>query len=150
MNLTNMQGLLQAIGALAIASNGALQNVYAGLFTGAPIINRGINMANLTEATFAGYSRLQITNWGNILNLPNGGGCVVGPRLQWQANASLNTTQTVTGAFLANGSVNGTLLAAGFFDVPQTVRNPGDGIDWVPAEEFGWDTDYADLPGAIP
>jgi hypothetical protein len=142
--------VLQTIANLAIASNGAFGGIYAGLFTGNPVITRGMNLTALTEAAFQGYARQGPINWGATLTLASGGASFVGQRCQFVANIAMNLPQVINGAFLANGSVNGSLLACGAFNNPISVVNPGDSVNFNPGLEFGFDTNYGDLPGPNP
>jgi hypothetical protein len=150
MNQTLMQAIAAIICNLAIAANQAFNNCFAGLFTNTPTINPGINQTTLQEANFQGYSRVQITNWGQTLTLSDGGACVVGPRCQFVANAAMNLPQVITGGFLNNASLNGNLIAAGLFDTPIPVNNPGDSVNWNPGQGFDLPTNYANLPGPNP
>ena len=145
----NTIGLLQAIASLALGSNTALSGAVAGLFTGSPILNRAMNISSITEANFQGYARQNIT-WGAVVNLASGGGALVANRIQFIANSGINAPQTITGGFIFNPLGGGVLIAAGLFDQAALVGSPGDSVNWNPAQEFGFDTNYGDLPGPNP
>jgi hypothetical protein len=141
----------EAIAPLALLNNATFNGSKAGLFTFA---NGGLSeetvLADLTEATFGGYARGSAITWGSELRLQDGGYGYVGGRQQWVANATPGGGEVILGAFIVDGSNSPTLQAAGLFDEPISIINPGDGVNWNPGLALKMVTDYANLPGPQP
>jgi hypothetical protein len=100
------------------ATGGALANVWVGLLTafiGTP--NKNSVIGDLTEASFSGYSRQQVTTWSAPIFSSDGTVKATGNQLPFTPTDGL-APNVIQGLFYADASVSGRLLGVQIFDTP--------------------------------
>jgi hypothetical protein len=109
---------------------GTLNGVYLGLFTAWPGFGLGLQMSQLTEPTFGGYARKAIA-WGDQGIDKTQRPEVLGNLSQFQPSDS-SASNSVIGAFVADASTNGHLIAVGLLQTPVTLGTPVDLLGVIP------------------
>lgn len=111
---------------------GALYGAYLGLFTAiSPPASPDSVLADLTEATFAGYARQAVT-WAAETDSSDGFAQLLGGLLSFTPTDAV-TPNTIVGVFLASAITAGTLWSLEMLPAAIPLVNTHTTLNYVPA-----------------